>query len=159
MGCLNVNVQAVITSPLNISLQANRHSINCSINEICLSESVGTIEVNPSSIDLNSEETSLEISVQSNTDWVIETNEPHDWLEITYDGSKSGYAHITVKKNEGIDRSIELIFKETRTYNFAITKITQLGLREIFEPEFKLKDGGTFNVLKEEELTENVLLQ
>lgn len=68
-------------------------------------------------------------------------------LSVTYDGSGEGDAVFTSDINEGIDREMSVTFKnasgaaETRT-------VKQEGLRKIFNEDFVLADGGTFNVLK-----------
>lgn len=67
-------------------------------------------------------------------------------LSVTYDGSGDGSAVFSSDQNEGIDREMTVTFvgagqEIERT-------VRQEGLREIFNEEFILADGGTFNVLK-----------
>ncbi|MBR4856014.1 MAG: hypothetical protein IKU94_05250 [Bacteroidaceae bacterium] len=67
-------------------------------------------------------------------------------LSVTYDGDGDGTAVFASDANEGIDREMTVTFKGAgqeieRT-------VRQEGLREIFNEEFVLADGGTFNVLK-----------
>ena len=67
-------------------------------------------------------------------------------LSVTYDGSGDGSAVFTSDTNEGIDREMSVFFKGAGQSIERIVK--QEGLREIFNDEFILADGGTFNVLK-----------
>ena len=72
-------------------------------------------------------------------------------LSATYNGSGDGSAVFTSDTNEGIDREMSVVFKGA---GLSIErKVTQVGLREIFNEDFILADGGTYNVLKTEEPT------
>ena len=72
-------------------------------------------------------------------------------LSATYNGSGDGEAIFTSDINEGIDREMSVVFKGA---GLSIErKVTQVGLREIFNEDFILADGGTYNVLKTEEPT------
>ena len=72
-------------------------------------------------------------------------------LSATYNGSGDGEAIFTSDVNEGIDREMSVVFKGA---GLSIErKVTQVGLREIFNEDFILADGGTYNVLKTEEPT------
>lgn len=74
-------------------------------------------------------------------------------LTITYDGDGNGSAIIQSDLNEGIDREMLITFKSRK--HSVERKVFQEGLREKFESddgEFILADGGTFNVLKHNEL-------
>lgn len=70
-------------------------------------------------------------------------------LSVTYDGSGDGSAVFTSDTNEGIDREMSVFFKGAGQSIERVVK--QKGLREIFNEDFILADGGTFNVLKVEE--------
>lgn len=70
-------------------------------------------------------------------------------LSVTYDGSGDGSAVFTSNTNEGIDREMSVFFKGAGQSIERVVK--QKGLREIFNEDFILADGGTFNVLKVEE--------
>ena len=70
-------------------------------------------------------------------------------LSVTYDGSGDGSAVFTSDTNEGIDREMSVFFKGAGQSIERVVK--QEGLREIFNEDFILADGGTFNVLKVEE--------
>ena len=67
-------------------------------------------------------------------------------LTVTYDGSGDGSAVFSSDQNEGIDREMTVTFKGAGQEIERVVK--QEGLREIFNEEFILADGGTFNVLK-----------
>lgn len=67
-------------------------------------------------------------------------------LSVTYDGDGDGAAVFASDTNEGIDREMSVSFKGGGLS--VERKVTQVGLREIFEEGFILADGGTFNVLK-----------
>ena len=84
----------------------------------------------------------------------IKWNEGDGYITATYEGSGNGSASISSDMNEGIDREQSIVVETTRGNNpkSQSVVITQLGMREVFEPSgggFVLKDGGTFNVLKE----------
>lgn len=72
-------------------------------------------------------------------------------LTVTYDGSGDGSAVFSSDENEGIDREISVTFKGAGQEIQRVVK--QEGLREIFNEDFILADGGTFNVLKVAEPT------
>lgn len=67
-------------------------------------------------------------------------------LTATYEGSGDGSAVFTSDTNEGIDREMSVFFKGAGQSIERVVK--QEGLREIFNEDFILADGGTFNVLK-----------
>ena len=70
-------------------------------------------------------------------------------LSATYNGSGDGEAIFTSDVNEGIDREMSVIFADTARSVMAERKVMQIGRREIFNDDFILSDGGTFNVLKD----------
>ena len=70
-------------------------------------------------------------------------------LSATYNGSGDGEATFTSDVNEGIDREMSVIFADTARSVMTERKIMQIGRREIFNDDFVLSDGGTFNVLKD----------
>ena len=67
-------------------------------------------------------------------------------LSVTYEGSGDGSAVFSSDQNEGIDREMSVTFKGAGQEIERVVR--QEGLREIFNEEFILADGGTFNVLK-----------
>ena len=69
-------------------------------------------------------------------------------LTITYDGDGDGSAVFTSTTNEGIDREVNVAFVDASRSIVVERKVSQEGLREIFEEGFILADGGTFNVIK-----------
>ena len=70
-------------------------------------------------------------------------------LSATYDGSGDGKAIFTSDVNEGIDREMSVIFADTARSVMTERMVIQIGRREIFNDDFVLSDGGTFNVLKD----------
>lgn len=83
----------------------------------------------------------------------IKWDEGDGYITATYGGSGSGSASISSDVNEGIDRVQAIRVETTDKSLSAALVVSQEGLREVFEPsdgEFVLKDGGTFNVLKDE---------
>lgn len=69
-------------------------------------------------------------------------------LSVTYIGDGDGSAVFTTDANEGIDREMVVTFRGAGQEIERTVK--QEGRREIFNDEFVLADGGTFNVLKGE---------
>ena len=67
-------------------------------------------------------------------------------LTVTYTGDGDGSAVFTSDANEGIDREMIVTFKGAGQEIERVVK--QEGFREIFNEDFILADGGTFNVLK-----------
>ena len=72
-------------------------------------------------------------------------------LTVAYEGSGDGSAVFSSEQNEGIDREMTVTFKGAGQEIERTVK--QEGLREIFNEDFILADGGTFNVLKVAEPT------
>lgn len=70
-------------------------------------------------------------------------------LSATYNGSGDGEAIFTSDINEGIDREMSVIFADTARSVMTERVVMQIGRREIFNDDFVLSDGGTFNVLKD----------
>lgn len=70
-------------------------------------------------------------------------------LSVTYEGSGDGSAIFSSDVAEGLDREMSVVFRGAGLSVERIVK--QEGMREIFEEDFTLVDGGTFNVLKVEE--------
>lgn len=67
-------------------------------------------------------------------------------LSVTYEGSGDGSAIFSSDVAEGLDREMSVVFRGAGLSVERIVK--QEGMREIFEEDFTLVDGGTFNVLK-----------
>ena len=81
----------------------------------------------------------------------IKWNEGDGYITATYEGSGSGSASISSDVNEGIDRVQSIKVETTDKSVSAELMVSQVGLREVFEPSdglFILADGGTYNVLK-----------
>ena len=74
-----------------------------------------------------------------------------DWLRISpVSGKGPGVVSIEAYPNEGCDRSVEVTAATTKGQSATLT-VTQTGMREPFagsDMDFILSDGGTFNVLK-----------
>ena len=70
-------------------------------------------------------------------------------LSATYNGSGDGEAIFTSDINEGIDREMSVVFADTARSVMTERVVMQIGRREIFNDDFVLSDGGTFNVLKD----------
>lgn len=70
-------------------------------------------------------------------------------LSATYNGSRDGEATFTSDINEGIDREMSVTFADTARSVMTERLVMQIGRREIFNDDFILSDGGTFNVLKD----------
>lgn len=69
-------------------------------------------------------------------------------LSATYNGSGDGEAIFSSDANEGLDREISVAFI-SKSSNISVNRVVrQSGRREIFNEDFILADGGTFNVLK-----------
>lgn len=81
----------------------------------------------------------------------IKWNEGDGYITATYEGSGNGSVSISSDVNEGIDRQQSIKVETTDKSISATLVVSQEGLREVFEPsdgDFILKDGGTFNVIK-----------
>lgn len=72
-------------------------------------------------------------------------------LSVTYEGSGDGSAIFSSDVAEGLDREMSVVFRGAGLSVERVVK--QEGMREIFEEDFTLVDGGTFNVLKVAEPT------
>lgn len=70
-------------------------------------------------------------------------------INVTYDGDKDGDAVFSSNTNESLDTSRKVTFKVNDNV-FVERNISQVGKREVFNEDFRLADGGTFNVIKEE---------
>jgi hypothetical protein len=72
-------------------------------------------------------------------------------LTATYTGSGDGSAVFTSDINEGIDREMVVTYVDNEKKVSVEQVVKQVGLREVFNASdgaFALKDGGTFNVIK-----------
>lgn len=81
----------------------------------------------------------------------IKWNEGDGYITATYEGSGNGSASISSDVNEGIDREQSIKVETTDKSVSAELVVSQVGLREMFEPSdglFVLANSGTFNVLK-----------
>lgn len=83
----------------------------------------------------------------------IKWNEGEGYITATYTGSGNGSAAISSEINKSIDREQYITVETTEGANpkSVNVKVKQLGMREVFsclDGDFTLKDGGTFNVLK-----------
>ena len=81
----------------------------------------------------------------------IKWNEGEGYITAAYEGSGSGSASISSDVNEGIDRVQSVNVETTDKSVSAELIVSQVGLREVFEPSdglFVIANGGTFNVLK-----------
>lgn len=74
-----------------------------------------------------------------------------NWLRISQTSGKGpGVVSVEAYTNEGCDRSVEITAATTKGQSATLT-VTQVGMREPFagsDMDFILSDGGTFNVLK-----------
>lgn len=92
----------------------------------------------------------------------IKWNEGEGYITATYEGSGNGSASISSDVNEGIDREQSIKVETTDKSVSATLLVSQEGLREVFEPSdglFVLADWGTFNVLKDEEVQEDIVIE
>ena len=80
---------------------------------------------------------------------IIKWNEGEGNIVATYTGSGDGPISLTTDiPNEGIDREQTIQVKTADNAKSVDITVRQEGLREIFNDDFVLADGGTFNVLK-----------
>lgn len=162
MGCLIINVEGIITPklpiivdvinpPLDIDIQIlPTYSLNCTISAICKALFKGVISVETAEILIDYVGTETTIPVYSNVDWIVRSNDPFSyWLNISYSGHLEGTATFSALLNEGIDRGTTVIFESVDKNTIVTVPLIQEGLREIYVSDFELKDGGTFNVLKQ----------
>ena len=73
-------------------------------------------------------------------------------LTISYGGSGDGSAVFSSDTNEGVDRQMDVTFKDISGAVTHTRAVVQEGRREPFngsDGEFALSDGGTYNVIKE----------
>lgn len=161
MGCLIINVEGIVTpklpiivdvinTPLDIDIQNNQHNIDCTISAICEALFEGVISVETAEILIDYVGTETTVPVYSNVDWVVRSEDPLSyWLNISYSGHLEGTATFSALLNEGIDRGTTVIFESVDKNTIVTVPLIQEGLREIYVSDFELKDGGTFNVLKQ----------
>lgn len=73
-------------------------------------------------------------------------------LTVVYDGDRDGSAVFSSDTNEGVDREMNVLFKDVSGKVSHSRTVLQDGRREPFfgsDGEIALSDGGTFNVIKE----------
>lgn len=73
-------------------------------------------------------------------------------LTISYGGSGDGSAVFSSDANEGVDRQMDVTFKDVSGLIVVTRTVVQEGRREPFygsDVDFVLSDTGTFNVIKE----------
>lgn len=73
-------------------------------------------------------------------------------LSVTYDGSGDGSAIFTSDANEGIDREMTVVFRDSENTVAVERTVKQVGMREVFtgyDERFITADGGTFNSIKD----------
>lgn len=162
MGCLIINVEGIITSKLPITVEVinptldidiqilPQHNIDCTISAICEALFEGVISVETAEILIDYVGTETTVPVYSNVDWIVRSEDPLSyWLNISYSGHREGTATFSALLNEGIDRGTTVIFESVDKNTIVTIPLIQEGLREIYVSDFELKDGGTFNVLKQ----------
>lgn len=122
--------------------------------DVCLLTVAGSkvfLIVEEGDIELDSNGSSVQVEVQSNTKWKVELEpwDNGDNLSVSYEGDGNGTALFDSDTNEGIDRETLALFVDESRNIIIERAIKQVGLREAFVG-FSLADGGTFNVLKNE---------
>lgn len=73
-------------------------------------------------------------------------------LTVVYDGDRDGSAVFSSDTNEGVDREMNVLFKDVSGKVSHSRTVLQEGRREPFfgsDGEIALSDGDTFNVIKE----------
>lgn len=73
-------------------------------------------------------------------------------LTVVYYGDRDGSAVFSSDTNEGVDREMNVLFKDVSGKVSHSRTVLQEGRREPFfgsDGEIALSDGGTFNVIKE----------
>lgn len=73
-------------------------------------------------------------------------------LTVVYDGDRDGSAVFSSDTNEGVDRQMDVTFKDISGAVAHTRTVVQEGRREPFygsDVDFVLSDTGTFNVIKE----------
>ena len=73
-------------------------------------------------------------------------------LTVVYDGDRDGSAVFSSDTNEGVDRQMDVSFKDISGAVAHTRTVVQEGRREPFygsDVDFVLSDTGTFNVIKE----------
>lgn len=73
-------------------------------------------------------------------------------LTATYEGSGDGEAVFTSDANEGIDREMIVVFRDSGNTVAVERTVKQVGMREVFtgyDEIFITADGGTFNSIKD----------
>ena len=72
-------------------------------------------------------------------------------LSTTYDGDGDGSAVFSSDIAEGLDREMQVVFRDEGGTVAVTRKVKQEGMREVFaasDGSFTLYDGGSYNVLK-----------
>lgn len=70
-------------------------------------------------------------------------------ITISYTGNGNETVSVYADVNEGIDRSATFTIKTDVQDKSVDVVVNQSGRREIFNADFLLADGGTFNVIKD----------
>jgi hypothetical protein len=73
-------------------------------------------------------------------------------LSVAYDGSGDGLAIFSSDVAEGLDREMEVVFRDKSHDISVIKRVKQEGMREVFtgyDERFITADGGTFNSIKD----------
>ena len=128
---------------INVSIKLRSTHLKASCRMIC---GYHYLDVWPQEAMWITNYESILYTVKSDTTWNVECKE--SWIEVdpTHGSYNDTISVRALEINEGIDRDAFITFNGGGSS--VIRTVKQEGLREIFEDDFILVDGGTFNVLK-----------
>lgn len=142
MPCINVDIKPISVSP------------KVSIGIVCkVSAEKPYLIVPEGFIEMDLLGTPVSVAVESNMNWQIVFEEL--WrdggsLSVEYQGKKDGLAVFSSDVNEGKDREKVVTFQDSLQRITEERTVRQRGRRQAFG-NFILANGGTFNVLKNEQ--------
>lgn len=138
-----------ITSPVVITFDYYESKIKCTVKEVNGDIDYIYINVDTKDILLDYLGSAVTIPVQANTVWVVSPKDNFvEWLQIEYTGDRDGTATFYATKNKSLDRETTIVFTDLNREIIIERILRQEGLREVFSSDFRLRGGGTFNVLK-----------
>jgi hypothetical protein len=137
---------AINTSPVSFSLISTPSPIKCEI--VSVGEEEQYIKIPVDSIILGAEGNAVSIDIDTNTDlYIYPKDSSIDWLSVKYNVNTPSVVEFSATANTSLDREITIVFESVDKKLITERILFQSGLRQRYG-NFKLKGGGSFNVLK-----------
>lgn len=148
---------AINTSPVSFSLIPINNNTEIVLDSVpshtkCEIVSVGEedqyIKIPVDSIVLDAEGNAVSIDIDTNTDLYIYPKDTSiDWISVKYNVNTPSVVEFSATANTSLDREITIVFESVDKKLITERILFQSGLRQRYG-NFKLKEGGSFNVLK-----------